>query len=69
VFRVGHTDVRRERSVHKYLHMSQSLLVVLVIKRVIELDIRGSVHHSAVPYRKNQQDATLYQNFIIPCFK
>jgi hypothetical protein len=55
VFRVGHSDVRRERSAHKYLHMSQSLLVVLVIKCVIKLDIRGSVHHSAVPYKKNNK--------------
>jgi len=30
-----------------------------------ELDVRGSVHHSAI-HKKIQQDATVYQNFIIP---
>jgi hypothetical protein len=94
VFRVGHSDVRKERLVHKYLHRSQSLLVVLVIKCVIntlnaelnpichllallgahhilhvgrirvKLDVSGSVHHSTIPYRKSQQDATVYQILI-----
>jgi hypothetical protein len=34
-----------------------------------ELDVRGSVHRSTVLTVKTQQDATVYQNFIIPYFK
>jgi len=33
------------------------------------LDIRGSVHNSTNLTVKTQQDATVYQNFIIPYFK
>ena len=29
------------------------------------LDVRGSVHHSTIHKEKIQQDATMYQNFII----
>jgi len=32
-------------------------------------DVRGSVHHSTFLTVKIQQDATVYQNFIIPYFK
>jgi hypothetical protein len=35
----------------------------------IGLDVRGSVHHSTILTVKNQQDARVYQNFIIPYFK
>ena len=30
------------------------------------LDVRGSVHHSKTHKEKIRQDATMYQNFIIP---
>jgi len=30
------------------------------------LDARGSVHHSTIHEKKVQQDATMYQTFIIP---
>jgi hypothetical protein len=30
-----------------------------------KLDVRGSVHHSAI-HKEIQQDAKMYQNFIIP---
>ena len=30
------------------------------------LDVLGSVHHSKIHKKKIQQDATMYQNFIIP---
>ena len=30
-----------------------------------EFDVRESVHHSTI-HKKFQQDATMYQNFIIP---
>jgi hypothetical protein len=30
------------------------------------LDVRQSVHHSTILKMKTQQDATLYQTFIIP---
>jgi len=32
----------------------------------VEFDVRGSVHHSSIHKEKIQQDATMYQNFIIP---
>jgi hypothetical protein len=31
----------------------------------LSLDVRGSVHYSTI-HKKTQQDATVYQNFIIP---
>jgi len=31
-----------------------------------QLDVRGSVHHSIIPYRKSQQNSTVYQTFVIP---
>jgi hypothetical protein len=34
-----------------------------------KLDIRGSMHHTTILTMKIQQDATLYQNIIISCFK
>jgi len=37
--------------------------------RPFKPDVRGSVHHSTIPTVTNQQDATVYQNFIIPYFK
>ena len=33
-----------------------------------KLDVRGSVHHTTVLTVKTQQDATVYQNFIVPYF-
>jgi hypothetical protein len=32
---------------------------------IYDIDVRGSVHHSTI-HKKIQQDATMYQNFIIP---
>jgi hypothetical protein len=32
----------------------------------MELDVHGSVHHSTIHKEKIQQDATIYQTFIIP---
>jgi hypothetical protein len=32
----------------------------------ITFDIRGFVHHSTIHKEKIKQDATMYQNFIIP---
>ena len=34
----------------------------------MELDVRGSVHHSTIHQETIQQDATMYQTFIIPYF-
>jgi len=34
-----------------------------------KLDVCGSKHHSTILTVKTQQDATVYQNFIIPYFK
>jgi hypothetical protein len=34
-----------------------------------KLDVRGSVRHTTILTVKTQQDATVYQNFIIPYFK
>ena len=36
---------------------------------IFKLDVRGSVHHRTILTVKTQQDATAYQNFIIPYFK
>jgi len=33
-----------------------------------KLDVPGYVHHSTILIEKIQQDAILYQNFIIPYF-
>jgi hypothetical protein len=40
--------------------------VLVIIDRFRLLGVRGPVHHSTIRKEKNQQDATMYQNFIIP---
>ena len=35
-------------------------------RSIYSLDVRGSVHHSAIHKEKYKKDATMYQNCIIP---
>jgi len=38
----------------------------IIPTQALQLEVRGSVHHSTIHKKKIQQDATMYQNFIIP---
>jgi hypothetical protein len=40
--------------------------VGLLKKYQLTFDVRGSVHHRTIHKEKIQQDATMYQNYIVP---
>jgi hypothetical protein len=48
------------------IHFITLLIPRLHLKGAMPLDVRGSVYNSTIHKEKIQQDATIYQNFIIP---
>jgi len=44
----------------------KTFILISILEYRCVLDLRGSVRHSTIHYREIQQDATVYQNFIIP---